>query len=55
MFSSVISVANVSGLKMNTLGNGILHTVTWLAVLLGLYILYSRVPHGRRQVWESGV
>ena len=32
-----------------------LHTVTWLSVLIGLGLLYSRVTHGRRQVWGSAV
>lgn len=55
MFSSVISVDTVGGLRMNTLGDGLFHTVTWLAVLLGLWLLYSRVTHARRQVWGSAV
>ncbi|MCT9139279.1 DUF2243 domain-containing protein [Streptomyces violarus] len=45
----------VSGLEMNTLWDGIFHTVCWLAVLLGLAILYSRVTHNRRRVWTSRV
>ncbi len=43
----------VSGLRMNTVWDGIFHTVCWLAVLLGLAILYSRVTHDRRRVWSS--
>ncbi|MGR4852025.1 DUF2243 domain-containing protein [Streptomyces sp. LARHCF252] len=45
----------VSGLEMNTLWDGIFHTVCWIAVLLGLAILYSRVTHNRRRVWTSRV
>src|SRR4051794_34291578 len=55
MFSSIYSVETVPGLKMNTLGDGFFHTITWLAVLLGLGILYSRVTEERRAVWGSSV
>lgn len=55
MFSSVYPVDTVSGLRINTLGDGLFHTVTWIAVLVGLGILYSRVTHARRQVWGSRV
>lgn len=55
MFSSIVSVNTVPGLKMNTLGDGFFHIVCWLAVLRGLYILYSRVTHARREVWRSPV
>ncbi|MER6280994.1 DUF2243 domain-containing protein [Streptomyces sp900105245] len=43
----------VSGLRMNTVWDGVFHTVCWIAVLTGLAILYSRVTAGRRQVWTS--
>lgn len=55
MFSAIVRVDDVPGLQMNTLGDGLFHTVTWLAVLLGLYLLYGRVTEGRRQVWGSRV
>ncbi|MFD0068848.1 DUF2243 domain-containing protein [Streptomyces sp. NPDC059944] len=45
----------VSGLEMNTVWDGIFHTVCWLAVFLGLALLYSRVTHNRRAVWASRV
>lgn len=45
----------VHGLEMNTLWDGFFHVVCWLAVLAGLALLYSRVTHGRRQVWTSRV
>lgn len=55
MFSSVYSVDTVSGLRMNTLGDGLFHTVTWQAVLIGLGILYHRVAEARRRVLGSRV
>ncbi|MFF5955819.1 DUF2243 domain-containing protein [Streptomyces luteogriseus] len=45
----------VSGLEMNTLWDGVFHTVCWLAVLLGLAVLYTRVTHDRHRVWTSRV
>lgn len=55
MFSTFYSEDTVAGLRMNTLGDGLFHTVTWIAVLAGLYILYARVTQRRRQVWGSSV
>lgn len=55
MFSSIIPTDTVPGLRMNTLGDGFFHTVTWLSVLVGLWLLYSRVTQARRQVWGSAV
>ena len=45
----------VSGLEMNTVWDGVFHTVCWLAVLIGLASLYSRVTRERRRVWASRV
>lgn len=45
----------VPGLEMNTLWDGLFHTFTWLAVLSGLGILYSRVVRARGRVWGSRV
>ncbi|MEU6409256.1 DUF2243 domain-containing protein [Microbispora sp. NPDC046933] len=45
----------VSGLEMNTVWDGVFHAVCWLAVLIGLAILYSRVTRNRRRVWTSRV
>ncbi|MFI9615089.1 DUF2243 domain-containing protein [Streptomyces sp. NPDC052023] len=45
----------VPGLQMNTVWDGVFHTVCWLSVLLGLAVLYSRVTHDRRRVWTSRV
>ncbi|WP_232320190.1 DUF2243 domain-containing protein [Herbidospora daliensis] len=49
------SPLTVPGLEMNTLWDGLFHTVCWLAVLTGLALLYGRVAHGRRRVWTSRV
>ncbi|MEV4351301.1 DUF2243 domain-containing protein [Actinoplanes sp. NPDC049596] len=43
----------VDGLRMNTLWDGVFHTFTWLAVLIGLGLLYSRVTAGRGRMWGS--
>ena len=55
MFSSVVTTDTVPGLQMHTLGDGLFHTVTWISVLVGLRLLYSRVTQARRQVWGSAV
>jgi uncharacterized membrane protein len=46
-------VDTVAGLRMNTLWDGLFHAFTWLAVLLGLGLLYSRVTASRGRVWRS--
>jgi uncharacterized membrane protein len=43
----------VPGLRMNTLWDGVFHTFTWLAVLIGIGLLYSRVTTGRARTWGS--
>ncbi|MFD1825447.1 MULTISPECIES: DUF2243 domain-containing protein [Mumia] len=43
----------VHGLEINTLWDGIFHATTWLLVLTGLALLYSRVQHSRGRVWAS--
>ena len=48
-------VTTVHGLAMNTVWDGIFHTITWLSVLAGLGILYARVTHSRSRVWSSRV
>ncbi len=42
----------VHGLEMNTLWDGVFHVFTWLMVLIGMSILFTRVQHGRGQVWR---
>ena len=43
----------VHGLEVNTLWDGLFHTFTWLAVLTGLWLLYSRVTAHRARVWRT--
>lgn len=43
----------VHGLKINTVWDGLFHTFTWLAVLAGLALLYTRLTHSRGRVWTS--
>jgi uncharacterized membrane protein len=43
----------VPGLRMNTVWDGVFHTVTWLCVLTGLGLLYARVTTGRARMWGS--
>ncbi|MFI6457707.1 DUF2243 domain-containing protein [Streptosporangium amethystogenes] len=45
----------VPGLEMNTVWDGIFHTVCWLAVLCGLALLYGRLAYNRRRAWTSRV
>ncbi|MEV4413846.1 DUF2243 domain-containing protein [Catellatospora sp. NPDC049609] len=47
--------STVHGLQMNTVWDGLFHTFTWLAVLGGLGLLYSRVSHARGRLWRSRV
>lgn len=48
-------ITTVHGLQMNTLWDGLFHTFTWLAVLIGLGILYSRITGSRGRMWASRV
>jgi uncharacterized membrane protein len=43
----------VSGLRMNTAWDGGFHVVTWLFVLGGLSLLFSRLTTERRRAWSS--
>jgi uncharacterized membrane protein len=43
----------VPGLQMNTVWDGLFHTFTWLATLIGLGLLYSRVTGSRGRLWSS--
>lgn len=45
----------VPGLQMNTLWDGLFHTFTWLSVLIGLGLLYSRMTAAPGRVWSSRV
>ena len=42
----------VPGLEVNTLADGLFHGVAWLAVVVGLSLLYSRVRQTRPRVWS---
>jgi uncharacterized membrane protein len=53
MLSATEPTNTVSGLKMNTLGDGLFHVVTWLFVLSGIGLLYSRVTRDHRRAWTS--
>src|SRR3954454_21578283 len=55
MFSSIDSTDTEPGLRMNTLGDGLFHTVTWLAVWIVRVTLSERVADARRAVWGSSV
>jgi uncharacterized membrane protein len=43
----------VPGLQMNTVWDGLFHTFTWLATLIGLGLLYARVTGSRGRLWSS--
>jgi uncharacterized membrane protein len=43
----------VHGLKINTVWDGLFHTFTWVMVLVGLAMLYSRVQRSRGRLWAS--
>lgn len=45
--------STVHGLEINTIWDGLFHTFTWLMVLIGLAMLFSRIEHSRRRVWSS--
>src|SRR3954453_11481952 len=55
MLSSTHSPDTVPGLRMNTVWDGLFHAFTWLAVLVGLGLLYSRVTSARGRMWRSRV
>ncbi len=49
------STDTVAGLKVNAVWDGLFHAFTWLAVLLGLWLLYSQVTRSSGKVWSSRV
>jgi uncharacterized membrane protein len=53
MLTGRVPADTVAGLRMNTVWDGLFHVVTWLAVLIGLALLYTRVTAGRAQLWGS--
>jgi uncharacterized membrane protein len=42
----------VAGLKVNTLWDGLFHVLAWVAVLVGLILLYSRVRGTQPRIWS---
>ncbi len=46
---------SLSGLQMNVVWDGVFHVATWLFVLTGLWVLYSRMTSSRGSVWSSHV
>ena len=45
----------VAGLEVNTLWDGLFHSVTWVAVVIGLALLWRQVRQPRRHLWASRV
>ncbi|WP_336205639.1 DUF2243 domain-containing protein [Nonomuraea sp. LPB2021202275-12-8] len=39
--------------RMNTVWDGLFHALAWLATLIGLGLLYSRVTRSRERLWSS--
>jgi len=54
MFSSVETDMTVSGMELNTLGDGLFHLLNWLLTLLGLGLLW-RAGRNRSNVWSGKV
>jgi len=48
MISSQESPTTVLGLERNTLWDGVFHVFAWLAVVIGLFLLWSRLRRGGR-------
>ncbi|HET6530522.1 MAG TPA: DUF2243 domain-containing protein [Actinoplanes sp.] len=53
MVSAVRSPDTLPGLRINTLGDGLFHVVTWLFVLSGIAMLSTRVTRDRGRAWRS--
>jgi len=43
----------VGGLEINTVWDGLFHVFTWLMLLVGMSMLFSRVQYGRGRVWRK--
>ncbi len=48
-------VDTVPGLQTNVVWDGVFHVVVWLAVLTGVWLLYSRVASAGGTAWQSRV
>jgi uncharacterized membrane protein len=53
MVSHEEPVDTVAGLEVNTVWDGLFHAFTWIAVVAGLAMLWSRVRAGRHPAWGS--
>jgi len=54
MFSSVKTDMTVSGMELNTLGDGLFHLFDWLLTLLGLGLLW-RAGRDRSNAWSGKI
>jgi uncharacterized membrane protein len=43
-------ITTVAGLEANTLWDGLFHAATWVAVAIGIYILWKRTSNWRRPI-----
>ena len=48
-------VDTVAGWRSTRSGTALFHSVTWVAVVIGLALLWRRVRQGRRHLWASRV
>ena len=53
MFTNIEGTDTVSGLELNTLGDGLFHLVDWLFTLAGLVILWLTVRQGNKDLSTS--
>lgn len=52
MFSSLETVQTVSGMELNTLGDGLFHLADWLLTLLGIFLLW-RAGRAETEFWAG--
>ncbi|WAL69102.1 DUF2243 domain-containing protein [Amycolatopsis cynarae] len=43
----------VTGLRMNSVWDGVFHAMCWLSLLTGLGLLHARVTRNRRRIWAA--
>lgn len=48
-------VDTLPGLQMNVVWDGVFHVITWMFVLAGLWVLYSRTTRATGALWQSRV
>ena len=49
----MLTSTDTDNVGINTVWDGLFHTFTWVMVLAGLAMLYSRIEHSRGRVWSS--